>query len=175
VSVRRVSPLAIAGVLLATAIVLTACGTVTSAGQSRDVRSQSGRSVTATAAAVTRVIVIDPQAGEKFTPPFAKASPALTPQAAWGKFMRRISSPKSLRIPANVSVQLGLLTLPIGPIGRHGAEKYAARNELVYGYSWHSCPVSMNPNHPKLSASPCIEWNFLDANTGRQIDLTWQQ
>ncbi len=174
-SAHRVTQLATAGVLLATAMALTACGTVSSPAQDRDARSQSGRSLTATVAEVTRVIVIDPQAGEKFTPPSARAAPALTPQEAWGKFMRRISNTKPPRIPANVSVQLGLLTLPIGPIGRHGTEKYAAHNELVYGYSWHSCPVSMNPNHPKLLANPCIEWNFIDANTGRQIDLTWQQ
>jgi hypothetical protein len=161
--------------LLATALVLTACGTVKSPGQNRATGSQSGRSLTATVSAVTKVIVIDPQAGEKFTPPFAKASPALTPQEAWAKFMRGINSTKSLRIPADVGVQLGLLTLPIGPIGRHGGEKYTAHNELVYGYSWHSCPVSMNPNHPKLPGDPCIEWNFIDANTGHQIDLTWQQ
>ncbi len=78
-------------------------------------------------------------------------------------------------IPSGVmSVRLGLLTLPLGPSGPNGAEAYTAHDELAYGFSWHRYPVSANPRVTKLPPNPCREWNFLDANTARQIDETWQ-
>jgi hypothetical protein len=56
--------------------------------------------------------------------------------------------------------------------GRTAGE--VTRNELMYGYSWHSCPASHNPRVQKLPSNPCIEWNFLNVSTGRQIDDTTQ-
>jgi hypothetical protein len=64
-----------------------------------------------------------------------------------------------------------LFTLPTGP---DGTGPYTAHNELAYGYSWLSCPHSTNPRVKKLPPNPCREWNFLNANTGRQIVETWQ-
>jgi len=71
-------------------------------------------------------------------------------------------------------VDIGLLTLPIGPSGPNGSEIYTVHNQLVYGYSWHQCPASRNPKVKKLPPNPCIEWLFLNANTGYQIDETFQ-
>lgn len=128
-----------------------------------------------TAAAVTATITIDPATGETFAPPPASAKPALTAQQAWAKYTQADRSYRSPAIPANMTAHLGLLTLPLGPSGPGGSEAYTAHNELVYGYSWHSCPVSRNPRVKKLPPNPCTEWNFLNASTGQQIDQTWQQ
>jgi hypothetical protein len=128
-----------------------------------------------TASAVTATITVDPQVGETFAPAPADAAPALTAQQAWANYTQVDTSYSDSAIPSNVTVQLGLLTLPLGPEGPGGAKAYTAQNQLVYGYSWHNCPASRNPNMQTLPPNPCIEWNFLDASTGRQIDETWQQ
>ena len=126
------------------------------------------------AASGTATVTIDPQIGETFSPAPAGARPALTAQQAWARYARLDPRDKNDAMPANVRVRLGLLTLPVGPAGPGGAELYTARNELVYGYSWHSCPMSMSPLMQALPPNPCIQWNFLNADTGRQIDDTWQ-
>jgi hypothetical protein len=142
-----------------TGLLAAGCGTLPHAG---------------TAAAVTAIITIDPAIGETFAPAPAAAKPALTAQQAWAKYTHVDKSYRSAAIPSNVTAHLGLLTLPLGPSGPGGSEAYTAHNELVYGYSWHSCPVSRNPRVKKLPPNPCIEWNFLNASTGRQIEETWQ-
>jgi len=127
-----------------------------------------------TVSTVTATITIDPANGEIFAPAPADAEPALTAQQAWAKYTQVDRGYRSPAIPPGVTAHLGLLTLPIGPSGPGGSEAYTARNELVYGYSWHSCPVSRNPRVKKLPRNPCIEWNFLNASTGQQIDESWQ-
>jgi hypothetical protein len=122
---------------------------------------------------VTAPITIDPHVGETFTPAPSGATPRLTAQQAWAKYAK-VAGIKPT-IASGVAVRLGLLTLPIGPTGPHNSTAYIAKNELVYGYSWHSCPVSTGLRVTKLPRNPCIQWNFLNANTGRQIDETWQQ
>ncbi len=124
---------------------------------------------------VASPITIDPTAGEVFAPAPADASPAMTAQQAWAAYTRVDTSYTTSTIPSNVTVEIGLLTLPLGPSGPNGTEAYTANNELVYGFNWHNCPVSRNPKEQTLPANPCIEWNFLDASTGKQIDETWQQ
>lgn len=134
-----------------------------------------GRAVTRTAhAAVAGAITIDPNVGETFTPAPPSAAPALTAEQAWAAYTKVDTSYRNPAIPVNVTAHLGFLTLPVGPVGPGGSEVYTAHQELVYGYSWHNCPASRNPNVQTLPPNPCIEWNFLDANTGHQIDETWQ-
>ena len=123
---------------------------------------------------VTGTIIIDPTIGEIFAPAPASARPALTAEQAWARYTRVDRSYRRSAIPSNMTAHLGLLTLPLGPSGPGGSEAYTAHNELVYGYSWHNCPVSRNPRVKKLPSNPCIEWNFLNANTGQQIEETWQ-
>jgi hypothetical protein len=96
----------------------------------------------------------------------------LTPQQAWAKY-ERLEGWKVTIIPTRVKVHIGLLTLPVGR-SHKGTMLYTAKNELAYGYSVHSCPKSRNPKVRSLPANPCVAWTFLDANTGRQIDSTWQ-
>ena len=84
-------------------------------------------------------------------------------------------------IPPGVTVRLGLLTIRAGLTNPHTGHvvtkdgiAYAALNELAWGYSWHWCPMSRNPLRPGRVRGPCTRWNFLDANTGREIDEDWQ-
>ena len=150
-----------ASALIAVSIGLTACGT-------------EKYVATKPVADAPTTITIDPSVGETFAPPPANAAPAMTAAEAWAAYTQVDTSYSSSAIPSNVSVVLGLLTLPTGPTGPNGTEGYTANNELVYGFSWHNCPASRNPNAPTLPSNPCVEWNFLDASTGKQIDETWQ-
>lgn len=123
---------------------------------------------------VPSTITIDPNLGEIFAPPPEATAPAMTAEQAWAAY-GKIDTAAGTKIPPDVSVSLGLFTLPLGPSGSNGTEAYTAHNILTYGYSWHSCPTSRNPKVKRLPASPCIEWLFLNANTGQQIDNTGQQ
>jgi hypothetical protein len=154
-------------VLMLTASVLVGgCGT----GKGSAKRAQFGHAPT-----VATTVTIDPTVGEVFAPAPADALPAMTAQQAWAAYTKVDTSYATSAIPSYATFDIGLLTLPLGPTGPNGSEAYTAHNELVYGFSWHSCPVSRNPKVPTLPPNPCIEWNFLDANTGMQIDETWQQ
>jgi hypothetical protein len=121
--------------------------------------------------ALTRKIIINRQDRITFAPAPAAARPALTAQQAWAKYTTVNTSYHGSAMPAKVTAFLGLFTLPTGP---NGTGPYTAHNELAYGYSWHRCPQSTNPGTKKLPPNPCREWNFLNANTGRQIVETWQ-
>lgn len=112
--------------------------------------------------------------GMVFVPAPRGARPKLTPQQAWANYTKVNTSYRTSAIPRNVSVHLGVLTEAIGPTRPGGSVTYLPDNELVYGYSWHSCPESQGPPGATLPPNPCIEWNFLKADTGRQIVDTWQ-
>jgi len=124
------------------------------------------------AAPVSTTITIDPSINETFAPPLANAAPAMTAQQAWAKFENNNGATVTTIAP-NTSVQLGLLTLPVGP--DCGAEcqgliiqngiAYTALNQLAYGYTWSNCPAGST-----LPAIQCTHWIFLDANRGVMID-----
>jgi hypothetical protein len=119
-------------------------------------------------------IMIDPQIGETFAPAPASAAPELTAQQAWARFERHLGAAHTA-IPSGVHVQLGLFTLPAGPNGPGGTETYVDHDALAYGYSSPSGCVTLNP---RLKAPPnahCIFWTFLNANTGVQIESTYQK
>jgi hypothetical protein len=130
-------------------------------------------------------ITIDPHLGETFAPlpaNAASAAPALTAQQAWAQFMSSTTGSGGTAIPSNVTAQLGLLTLPVGPdcgatcsgdIVQHGIA-YRSLNQLAYGYSspGGTCGGS-NPVNPAPPV-PCTEWIFIDANSGHMIDWTEQ-
>jgi hypothetical protein len=124
-----------------------------------------------TANSIASTVTIDPTVGETFAPPPPSAVAGMTAQDAWTHYAAQNGS-DATTIPSGVSVQLGQLTLPDGP-GPDGSMRYTANNELAYGYNWHSCPASTLT--PPSDNDPCIEWLFLDANTGQQIDQTWQR
>jgi hypothetical protein len=130
-------------------------------------------------------IAIDPQIGETFAPAPASAAPKLTGQQAWERYMRHLADPRT-GIPRGTQVQLGLLTLPVGPAnlpGTSGLPKsngkaYTALNELAYGYSSPTSGSGCATLNPRLTPprdARCISWTFLTADTGVQIDSTWQK
>ena len=135
----------------------------------------------ATVNTLTTTVTIDASVGETFAPAPSSPAPGMSAQDAWASWAR-LNGSSATTIPSDVTVQLGLLTLPVGPAGAEGTgglatyngEAYTAYNELAYGYSWRSCPASTLPI-PVSASNPCIEWLFLDANSGQQIDDTWQQ
>lgn len=155
----RVRLLVVLGV--AVSLLATACG------------ARAFHAVRTPAWSVSRTIVIRPELGMTFGSPPVKAAPRLTAAQAWAAYMRHIGH-SDLAIPTSVTARLGLFTLPLGPREAGVVQSYRAHNELAYGFSWHSCPISLNPAVRKPPPGPCIEWNFVDANTGTQIAETWQ-
>ena len=122
------------------------------------------------AAPVTSVIILDPYLkGEILAPP-GDAAPKLTAHqavAAW-------TGKKHFKIPGDVTIQLGLFTLPIGdasacnrhdrcPIIAHGIA-YTWLRKLVYGFSSRVCPARSHK-----PAWRCTRWDFIDANSGKYI------
>lgn len=102
--------------------------------------------------------------------------------------LAELNSSKRTTIPSFVTVRLGFLTLAVGPAdapgaGRlvhHGSKAFTAYNELAYGFSAPSgcapmLPPSGGAQLPARSGAHCVEWTFLNANTGKQIDSTWQK
>jgi hypothetical protein len=153
-------------------VAVMGCGTTRAAEPRRavsaSVRSAPGRGT----------ITIDPQIGETFGPAPAAVAPKLTAQQAWARFTRHNTA-----IPSAVHAHLGFLTLPVGPADAPGAsqlvnangEAYAVLNKLVYGYSSMSGCVTLNPRLLPPPGAHCIYWGFLDANTGKEIDSTYQK
>ena len=171
---------AVAALLL---LALTACG-------SRPAGAEQAAHIkpAATTSSPATTITIQPGSGETFTPT-STGSPALTAEQAFADFAH-LNGWTSTAIPDVDTVQLGLLTLPVGPADGPGTdnliksngEAYRALNQLVWAYSWKQCPPVVGPS-PSAGASPaptpslgaCIGWLFLDANTGTMIDQTYQQ
>lgn len=133
-------------------------------------------------AATAGTITINASLGETFAPAPPSAAPALTAEQAWRQYAELARSSVTT-IPSDVTARLGLFTLPVGPaflpgtsrLPKSHGEAYTALNQLAYGYSWHSCPAYVGgPGMRPPPRTPCIEWLFLDAGTGQQIEETWQ-
>lgn len=123
---------------------------------------------------MTASVIIDPQVGEVSEPAPATAAQGLTAGQAWAHYAS-LQGGHTTEVPGGVTVEMGLLTPPIGPHGPNGAVAYTAYRRLAYGYASHACPKSRNSRVTSLPANPCVYWDFLDADTGRQIDSTFQQ
>lgn len=126
-------------------------------------------------------ILINPSSDATFAPPPADVSATLTAEQAWAEYAQVNGG--STTIPSGAAVQLGLLTMPSGPADAPGAGNqptsnglaYLALNELAYGYSEPTpCPQSINPFVTTSPGASCVDWVFVDANTGKQIMETWQ-
>ncbi len=136
------------------------------------------------ASSVPAPIVIDPSLGDTFAPAPAGAAPALTAALAWAQYAQVNGG--SATIPSGLTVQLGLVSVPVGPANPADPDQaglatsngiaYRALNELAYGYSSPagSCPISTNPNVAGPVGKSCIDWTFVDAKTGQLIEETWQ-
>jgi hypothetical protein len=142
-------------------------------------RLQQASARAGTHAVAPAAITINQNLGETFAPAPPSATAALTAQQAWQQYAEHSGSTVTA-IPTDVTAQFGLYTQPAGPADAPGAtglpvsngRAYIALNQLAYGYSWRSCPVSAGV--APLPANPCTAWLFLDANTGQQIVQTWQ-
>jgi hypothetical protein len=117
---------------------------------------------------VTATVTI-PGTDEVWAPPANSAAAAsLTADQAWAKFS---AAQGETSVPAGTSVQLGLITAPVGPYCGVSCDmwqtvdgiSYRAYHQLAYGYYWSACP-------PYSKAElDCQHWFFLDANTGELI------
>jgi len=141
-----------------------------------------------TVSPVKDTIVVNAASGSTFAPAPTGASPALTAERAWADYVKVAGG--STSIPSVANVQLGFVTWPSGlaDAPNAGSETisngvaYLALNELAYGYSEPSpCPPQNNIATPgessaasSSSSGSCIDWLFVDANTGQQIMETWQ-
>lgn len=116
---------------------------------------------------VTATVTI-PGTEEVWAPPPANAAPPLTADQAWAKFS---AAQGETSVPAGTSVQLGLITDPVGPYCGESCDmwrtvdgiSYRAYNELAYSYYWSACP---DDSKAELD---CQHWLFLDAKTGELI------
>jgi len=122
-------------------------------------------------APVRSVIVIAP--GETFAPPPAWAKPKLDGVQAWNKSFLGRSKGSPRPIPADISYQLGLLTVPP-----------SVTDVLAWGYSSRpgQCPPPMGILRPSSSPAPapsprgrCIEWTFINADNASNPAGTWQR
>jgi hypothetical protein len=153
----------------AVVIAALAAGFITTRTQPTPVGAETAAK-TETAAGVTPLATtIAINSGQTFAPAPApvSAAPTMTAQQAWSQWAQQVGS-SNTTIPSDVTVRLGLFTRPLNASG-------PSQNELAYGYSSHGCPVLLNPRATLPPSNPCIEWTFLDANSGALIDWTWQQ
>jgi hypothetical protein len=156
--VRLRGPLAAIGALGIAALAAGAFAISTAIGHAQATR----------ALAVSSTITVDPGIHETFAPPPPDAAPAMTAQEAVDAY-----EGKHISIPDYVTVQLGLLTLPVGPDCGPECEHnnivqgnmvYSVLDKLVYGFSRRVCPAGAD--RPDWQ---CTQWDFIDANTGKYI------
>jgi len=125
-------------------------------------------------APVRSVIVIAP--GETFAPPPAWAKPKLDGVQAWDESFLGGDKNSPRPIPAKISYQLGLLTVPP-----------SVTDVLAWGYSAPParCPppqggVQIGPARSAAARPPaprgrCIEWTFINADNASNPEGTWQR
>lgn len=127
--------------------------------------------------AASGTTVVDPTVGETFRSDASAAKSRtnlLSPDTAFRRFAGKAGA-----LSPSSGVQLGYLTLPLGA-GAPG--QYTAHNQLVYAYTSDSCgprtgtvprpgstPVEVSPS----DTADCKQWLFVDAVTGKMVDLTW--
>lgn len=113
-------------------------------------------------------VVIDTRRGVTFTPTSESAS--LTAEEAYARYASLLGADTVL--PAAEQAHLGRVTIPIGA---GTPEQYLAKDQLTWAFTSHQCPPSTLPSPDSATPGPCIEWVFLDAETGREIQTDWQQ
>jgi hypothetical protein len=168
---RRVAALAAAAMAMA-GVAAAGCGAVPAghhpAGAASAVSSGGWRVIRG--APVRSVIVIAP--GETFAPPPAWAKPKLDGVQAYHQSFLGRSKGAPRRIPADISYQLGLLTVPP-----------SVTDVLAWGFSSPPgrCPPPMGDiTAPGSSPAPeprgrCIEWTFINADNASNPAGTWQR
>lgn len=124
---------------------------------------------------VTSTIVINAGADETFAPPPAGKQPKLTAAQAWKRFADKADPKHHHTMPADADYQLGLITVPP-----------SVTDVLAWGYrgplgacAFHVPPPllgrSASPTPTPTAAPPrCVEWTFIDADNGHQVESTQQ-
>ena len=107
------------------------------------------------------MIVIGP--GETFAPPPAWAKPKLSGVQAYHRSFLGRSKGAPRRIPADISYQLGLLTVPP-----------SVTDVLAWGYSSPPGPCETTGFGPPPRGR-CIEWTFINADNASNPAGTWQR
>jgi len=117
-----------------------------------------------------------------FAPPPSDASPALTAAEALRE-SEGGAFPGWSKIPAGLTVKLGLLTLLVGPYCGAECHSLIVKNGLAYqdwkklAYGYSSGPglcIYLGPYQPARPGR-CISWEFVDAMTGQMIIGTQQK
>ncbi len=116
---------------------------------------------------VTSTIMIDPET--TFAPPPGWAKPKLNGVQAWDESFLGGDRARPRPIPADLSYQLGLLTVPP-----------SVTDVLAWGYSSPPgrCPPPRLAQGGTLPPGPpgrCIEWTFIDARNATNPAGTWQR
>jgi len=148
-------------------------GAAPGTGQHRRLHPSANFAALGRGAPVTSTIVIGP--GETFAPPPARAKPKLNGVRAWDKSFLGDFGKKPGPIPADISYQLGLLTIPP-----------SVTDVLAWGYSSPPGPCPRPMGTPDLGrsqpASPppsprgrCIQWTFINASNAGNPAGTWQR
>jgi hypothetical protein len=98
-------------------------------------------------------------------PPPADAAPKLTARQAVDAYTGKTD----FQIPDGTTVQLGLLTVPVGDASvcdspGEDCSGYTIDQGTVYSFSESRCPEG-TPQDP----ASCVQYTFLDANTGKWV------
>ena len=168
---RRMAALAVAG------LVAAGCGSAPAGHRATETDPGSPAGATRwqviRGAPVSSVIVIAP--GDTFAPPPAWARPKLNGVQAWDESFLGGGKKPPRPIPADISYQLGLLTVPP-----------SVTDVLAWGYSSPPGPCPLPRLAPRLgrsrspAASPpprgrCVQWTFINARDASNPDGTWQR
>ena len=152
--------------VVGTAVLLTAaCGPARVAAQGPP--SSAAASEAAPVPTVGATVTVDPGVGEIFVP-VSGVVPRLDAATVWQRFARLAGS-SNVKVPPGTTVELGKLTLPLGP-GR--PDEFRANAQEVWSFSWRQCAPRT------FTASPtdlCTAVAFFDASTGELVDQTWHQ
>jgi hypothetical protein len=165
----------VAGLAVA-ALAVIGCGSLAAGHHAAGTAAGSAASVSEwpviRGAPVSSVIVIAP--GETFAPPPGWAKPKLDGVQAWDESFLGGDKSTPRPIPADISYQLGLLTVPpsVTDVLAWGYSSPPGQCPLPIG----GAPLSGSSHTPKPSPrGRCIEWTFIDANNASNPAGTWQR
>jgi hypothetical protein len=119
------------------------------------------------------VVTLEPTIHDTFAP-IAVESTAISALGAWEQYVAAQGDGQSATsLPADITTQLGLLTVPSSSNGPQADWTYTVQNRLVWAYSSPSGCLTTMPGATPSGA--CRQWIFLDANTGGFVFGTFQR
>ena len=129
---------------------------------------RSGSPTSATESPTPSVIILDsPNDSKEFVLAMTDASPELSASEAIARYENHNSD---FALPSDAVSYLGYYS------AAKGDGTYSYKDRLAWGFAWHEC-IAPQPN-PRYTGPPistsCSAWLFLDANSGRMLEETWQ-